>query len=265
MAFAKKSFAPRSSNTFSRTTTKKTGGYTPKTKSYSRGSVFTPGRSVSKSPGGKFSTFDNAYHPASWYAPVNRAPVTRSLNAPTSPIPGGDIGAMARAALAANRARAGNAALAARAPTLGRAVLPTALMAANRARPGNAATAAIAPRLGATAAAYPSAGGYGGGVSSPSYGGGNSGGGVTRPTTPTVLPPNNGPAPTPPPVVAPPAPPVTAPGVPTPTTGGFTTNRGTMTAGMFNRMRNGRGPMTNMSMTPEMLMRLARQRYSQQG
>jgi hypothetical protein len=99
-------------------------------------------------------------------------------------------------------------------------------------------------------------GGYGSG-----YGGGISSGGapgITQVGTPTVVAP-------PPITVAPPAPPTVAPGVSNPTTTGSWTSRGRGgTYGQYNRQRRMRGPITGLSMTPEMLRRIAMQRFRQQ-
>ncbi len=110
------------------------------------------------------------------------------------------------------------------------------------------------PILGGGGGNQSASGGY-------SFGGGGYGGGSTGGA------PNGGPV-TAPPVVAPPvvAPPVTAPPIPgAQPVRSFTTNGGRMTAGQYARQRLNRGPRSGMSMTPEMLMRLARARYSQQG
>lgn len=89
----------------------------------------------------------------------------------------------------------------------------------------------------------------------PGTGGG--GGGIPTPT-PTPTPGPN----VPPPVVAPPAPPVTAPGIPTsPVDTDVARGRGG-TFGMDQRRRRNRGPMNQLSMTPELLQRLAAQRLS---
>jgi len=76
----------------------------------------------------------------------------------------------------------------------------------------------------------------------------------TAPRTPTALIPPGGTT------TAPPAPPITTPTIPTAPTGSFTTVGGG-TAGRFARQRQNRGPRSGMSMTPELLRRLARERY----
>lgn len=96
-------------------------------------------------------------------------------------------------------------------------------------------------------------GGGGGGGGGTSVGGG--GGTNPTPSTPTVTTPTT-------PVVSNPAPPVVSPTNPTAPTnvGTFTSRGGPGTYGRFNRQRLNRGPRSGMSITPEMLQRIAAQR-----
>lgn len=100
-------------------------------------------------------------------------------------------------------------------------------------------------------------GGRTGGGGGYTGGGGVAGPGVTAPINPGVV--------TPPNVVAPPAPPVTAPGVPTAPVGSWNSTGRGGTFGRFNRQRLNRGPRSGLSMTPEMLRRIAMQRFAQRG
>jgi hypothetical protein len=98
-------------------------------------------------------------------------------------------------------------------------------------------------------------------------GGSTSGGGGVRTPTPTAPIPRT-PTPVPAPIpgggtTAPPAPPTTTPTIPTNPTGSFNTTGGYGTSGRFARQRQNRGPRSGLSMTPELLQRLARQRFSQ--
>jgi len=104
----------------------------------------------------------------------------------------------------------------------------------------------------------PGGGGSGSGYSSGGFssgGVGSSGSGIGAvPPIPQIT--------TPAPVVSAPAPSITSPttGEAPSNVGTFTSLGNNMTAGMFNRQRLNRGPRTGMSVTPEMLRRIAAQR-----
>lgn len=104
-------------------------------------------------------------------------------------------------------------------------------------------------------------GNNGGNYNGGSSGGGGGGGSVT-PTAVTPAVPQTTPAVTP--TVAAPAPATTAPSATPPgTTAGTYTSSGRQgTFGRYNRDRTGRGPQTNLSITPEMLQRISAQRIT---
>jgi hypothetical protein len=136
------------------------------------------------------------------------------------------------------------------------AVLASNIAKAAAAQQQHNAVARTALNHPAEVASGPSGGNTGGGGYRGGYSSGGVGSGATaitpsaQVTTPTA------------PVVSAPAPAITSPttpGAPS-NVGSFTSTGGQGTFGQFNRQRLNRGPRTGMSVTPEMLQRIAAQR-----